>query len=198
MQAAANDLNLAEKQDAVADMFIFMMHYCTLMDIDVGEVYAIRVSSADSTPVMIGRLAHHHLKKAQGIRGSQAEHHAAIKEALAHLVQRLREEFDGAPDLFVNLVEATWEEVRGRDWVKHRAEKADQGASQPHPTAEGPEDAQGGAGGSKGPSAGSQAVSEETMRDLIDAARWAADRGWGVGVQRHRVRSVTMSAVEGG
>jgi len=67
----------------------------------------------------MGELAHHFLKRKQGIRGDDTKHEAGMLDSVADAVIFLA----GVPTyLGVNygeLVQATWNMVRTRDWVRY-------------------------------------------------------------------------------
>lgn len=65
----------------------------------------------------LGELAHHMLKRRQGIRGEGVDHDAEIKDACADLFIFMlgiasHEGFD-----LVQAIEETWYEVSQRDWI---------------------------------------------------------------------------------
>lgn len=67
----------------------------------------------------MGELAHHLLKRGQGIRGGGVDHDAEIRDACADLVIFMlgiasHEKFD-----LMHTIEDTWMMVRDRDWVKY-------------------------------------------------------------------------------
>lgn len=67
----------------------------------------------------MGELAHHLLKRGQGIRGGDVDHDAEIRDACADLVIFLlgiasHEGFD-----LMDEIRVTWDQVRRRDWVRY-------------------------------------------------------------------------------
>jgi NTP pyrophosphatase (non-canonical NTP hydrolase) len=67
----------------------------------------------------VGELAHHILKRKQGIRGTPEYHHVEIRDACADIIIYLtgvatREGFD-----LGHVVEQVWERVSVRDWVSN-------------------------------------------------------------------------------
>jgi NTP pyrophosphatase (non-canonical NTP hydrolase) len=70
----------------------------------------------------LGELAHHLLKRKQGIRGDAAFHTAEIEDAVADCVIFLagvatHEQFD-----FGHAVQKAWDRVKERDWTIHPQE----------------------------------------------------------------------------
>jgi NTP pyrophosphatase (non-canonical NTP hydrolase) len=69
----------------------------------------------------IGELAHAFLKRTQGIRGTPAEHNAAIRDAIGDLVIYLLD-FAAMEGIDVEkAIEETWAQVSKRDWQKNKA-----------------------------------------------------------------------------
>jgi len=66
----------------------------------------------------IGELAHAQLKSEQGIRGTQAEHHAAKIDAVADIIIYLADYCNQAGIDMQSAVQKTWVRVRERDWKK--------------------------------------------------------------------------------
>lgn len=70
----------------------------------------------------MGELAHHILKRRQGIRGDAAMHTAEIEDAVADCVIFLagiatHEQFD-----FGAAVQKAWDQVKNRDWQKNKTD----------------------------------------------------------------------------
>lgn len=67
----------------------------------------------------VGELAHHFLKRQQGIRGDDTKHVAGMLDSVADAVIFLA----GIPTHlgvdYGELVQATWNAVKVRDWVKY-------------------------------------------------------------------------------
>lgn len=96
MFTAASKADVLELQDAVADIVIFLADYCNRVGLYLPDLWKNRskVDSLDdalylSWLQLIGKLAHHNLKRDQGIRGAQLEHEEKIKEALHAMLGRL-------------------------------------------------------------------------------------------------------------
>jgi len=69
---------------------------------------------------VVGKLAHHHLKREQGIRGLGVEHRAKAQDAIGDVIIFLihyctMNEYD-----LQEIIEKTWQEVKKRDWVKDK------------------------------------------------------------------------------
>lgn len=112
---ADSDRDLAAISDALADIMIFALDYCSAKGWDAGDIWesTSEVPNAGFIGMLktLGKLSHAHLKAAQGIRVSE-DHDAAGKKALSGLFACLR-----IKD--ANLVERTsltWQTVKKRDW----------------------------------------------------------------------------------
>lgn len=66
----------------------------------------------------MGELAHHLLKRAQGIRGDGVDHDAEIRDACADLVIFMLGLADHEGFFVQDAVEEAWMQVRERDWVR--------------------------------------------------------------------------------
>lgn len=64
----------------------------------------------------VGELAHAHLKQAQGIRGTMAEHRAAKIDAVGDIIVFLADYCNIEDIDLQGAVQTTWEDVRTRDW----------------------------------------------------------------------------------
>lgn len=123
---AEDQRNLNDISDALADIMIFALDYCSGMGWDAGDLWnrPAGENRAGFWGILrfLGKLCHAHLKDAQGIRVSE-DHKAAGQKALAGLFANLR-----AKDAhLVERVVQTWQEVRKRDW------KADPATAAPAP-----------------------------------------------------------------
>lgn len=65
----------------------------------------------------LGELAHHFLKRRQGIRSDGVDHRAEILDAVADCVIFLAGVCDHEDADFGIIVEETWARVKARDWV---------------------------------------------------------------------------------
>ena len=73
---------------------------------------------------IVGRLAHAHLKREQGIRGTPQELNDKLKDAVGDIVVFLANYCSTMGFDMQQIVEETWAEVSKRDWAKKRAENA--------------------------------------------------------------------------
>jgi hypothetical protein len=110
--------------DALADIMIFALDYCSGMGWDVGALWTMPSSTGPAGFAgilqFLGKLSHAHLKAAQGIRVNE-DHVAEGQKALAGLFAWLRARDSG----IVEKTEETWQKVRKRDW------KADPAKAEP-------------------------------------------------------------------
>jgi len=67
----------------------------------------------------MGELAHAFLKREQGIRGTDEEHAAAIKDAVGDVLVYLMGFCDTQGLQILDCVNDAWDEVKDRDWVKY-------------------------------------------------------------------------------
>lgn len=65
----------------------------------------------------VGEIAHHFLKRQQGIRGEQAEHTREIHDGIGDLVIFLMGFCDKEGVDLTEMVRVAWDEVKQRDWV---------------------------------------------------------------------------------
>ena len=66
----------------------------------------------------LGELAHHLLKREQGIRGEGVDHEAEIRDACADLIIFMMGLADLEGFVLMDAVEEAWTEVKDRDWVR--------------------------------------------------------------------------------
>jgi len=66
----------------------------------------------------LGELAHHLLKRDQGIRGGDVDHEAEIRDACADLVIFMMGLADLEGFVLMDVIEEAWVEVKDRDWVR--------------------------------------------------------------------------------
>ena len=64
----------------------------------------------------LGELAHAHLKRAQGIRGTTAQHRAKQIDAVGDIIIYLADYCNRESIDMAAAVESTWQGVRERDW----------------------------------------------------------------------------------
>lgn len=68
----------------------------------------------------LGELAHHILKRKQGIRGDVAMHTAEIEDAVADCVIFLAGIATHEHFAFGDAVQKAWDQVKNRDWVNDK------------------------------------------------------------------------------
>lgn len=117
----------SEIKDAVADMVIYIADYANSNGIELPDTGARRKSL--ETPVSnlvqymavpLGRLAHAHLKKEQGIRKNE-DHDANKVEALGELLHLLNSYSFMCGFSLGDVVYDVWSRVKQRDWKKDAA-----------------------------------------------------------------------------
>ena len=70
----------------------------------------------------VGELSHAHLKREQGIRGTEGEHTLAIEDAVADIVIFLADYCNSQGIDLESTVVRVWDTVvKPRDWVKERS-----------------------------------------------------------------------------
>lgn len=112
-----------EVVDALADVMVFSMDYCSAMGWDIGTLWDAALTYGVCEVNLLtnlGKIAHAHLKKAQGIRVNE-NHDAEGRMGMIHLFVNLRKL---AEDESIDLVEETyrvWQIVKQRDWKKDPA-----------------------------------------------------------------------------
>ena len=110
-----------EIRDAIADTMIFVLDYCTSMDLDAGHVYleADQPHGSPGSDISIaGALCHYDLKKEQGIRDVKKED---IESAVIDVVRRLLHYCSIRNHDLLLTTESVWSKVRLRDWKKDSA-----------------------------------------------------------------------------
>jgi hypothetical protein len=126
--------------DAIGDIVVFASDYCSAMGWDIhlihtmgeGSPLAARVRGADMEArtllemhTAVGEMQHGHLKMQQKIRGTRTEHAVAIQAGLCKLLALLvvYADYTQLELSLLEIVEATWSDVRTRDWQKARQEE---------------------------------------------------------------------------
>jgi NTP pyrophosphatase (non-canonical NTP hydrolase) len=66
-----------------------------------------------------GELAHSMLKSIQGIRGSQQQHEAAMRDAVGDVIIYLADLCSRSGWDMQEIMEDTWEQVSARDWKRY-------------------------------------------------------------------------------
>jgi len=114
--------------DAVADLVIYLMDFCSCEDIELktsGRVYS---GQAKATPqisllemqVRCGNISHSYLKREQGIRGTSQQHKEAIQMNVEVLMDCLRVFCDDTDIHLEAATHVTWLHVSTRDWTKNK------------------------------------------------------------------------------
>jgi hypothetical protein len=114
----------ADEADALADITIFAADACNgyALDLDsiIEEAFARPYAGLIGTKALLstlGKIAHHALKDKQSIRGTHAEHVAAIRAHLVDLFTFVRAQATTRAIVLSPLVESTWKKVvQKRDW----------------------------------------------------------------------------------
>jgi hypothetical protein len=70
----------------------------------------------------MGELAHSNLKRRQGIRGTEAEHAAAERDAIGDIIIYLSGYCIERGFSLAECVERAWAEVKDRDWQKNKGD----------------------------------------------------------------------------
>jgi hypothetical protein len=140
-----NDKELV--MDSIADMTIFLSDYCSAKKWDIRDIvqksFLLRDNERLSVTQSVAKLCHHHLKSAQNIRGSKAQHNEKgmwvaasllywlgeqAKKELPSLIAYNDEQYYAAAALGQSenfylalniLVKKVWSEVKTRDWRKN-------------------------------------------------------------------------------
>ena len=67
----------------------------------------------------VGELSHSHLKREQGIRGTEEEHIEEARDAIGDIVIYLSDYCSRMGFDFQEIMEDTWNHVKQRDWQKN-------------------------------------------------------------------------------
>lgn len=109
-------------EDAIADAVVFMGNFCNAVGFDLDAIVfqTPRPISIPDSEIIVGRLAHAFLKLSQGIRGTPAQHRAALEENLQKLYWSLDSFSEGVLRRpLLRIVETTWNRVKQRDFKKN-------------------------------------------------------------------------------
>jgi NTP pyrophosphatase (non-canonical NTP hydrolase) len=108
-------------KDAIADIVVFMAHYCNLNNIELEVIVdcSSGVQDVNINPLVhLGKLCHFHLKGEQGIRYNVI----SIQENKEHELMKIyRHVLHAASWINVDVWQAVsdvWPEVEKRDWTK--------------------------------------------------------------------------------
>jgi len=66
----------------------------------------------------MGEIAHHLLKREQGIRGEEVDHDAEIRDGCADLVIFMMGLADLEGFVLMDAIQEAWNEVKRRDWMR--------------------------------------------------------------------------------
>jgi len=125
--------SIAEIQDAVADIVIFLTDLCSTVGLDMSYLriddetfsYSTTVNALErNMGIFIGKIAHHYLKREQGIRGSAAHHDNQIAVNVQKLLATLKVYSKLSGFDFMQNITKVWAQVSKRDWTKERANVA--------------------------------------------------------------------------
>jgi hypothetical protein len=120
-----------EMEDAVGDILIYKADLCGKLGLDLLEISAEAdqklalsivqyeldyIARSHEAIHALGRVSHHMLKMAQGIRGSREDHVRAVHDCLVTLFYTLLRLCESADLHLENCVAAAWRQVRLRDW----------------------------------------------------------------------------------
>lgn len=101
------------ERNAIADTVIFTLDFCTAMQWDAGELWRNCLMTTAPMNVLVGRLSHHYLKNAQGIRITE-DHNEAMNQYVRAIFGWVQNRM--GPVESVVLVQSTWDRVKQRDW----------------------------------------------------------------------------------
>lgn len=114
--------------DAIGDIAIYMLDYCGKRGWQLKAFWDGRNFRDDKQRTEwsnlvphAGKLAHHDLKSAQGIRGKQEEHDQQIMTTLCALLAHLEFVSRYINEDFLTILDTVWSKVRKRDWTKNKA-----------------------------------------------------------------------------
>ncbi len=117
---------LADVDDAIGDIGIYMLDYCGKMGLQLNDLWKSRefldermhTRWYDLVP-LARRLAHHQLKGEQGIRGTPDDHNRAIERTCRAILAHLELVCSHNQKDFLTIISAVWAQVRKRDWTKN-------------------------------------------------------------------------------
>lgn len=116
-----------EVVDAVGDIAIYMLDYCGKVGWQLDHLWVLRRTLPDEDPndwaylvPFARRLAHHHLKGEQGIRGTPEQHRLAIGDTCRAILKHLELISKYLNKDFLEILDGVWSKVRQRDWTKNK------------------------------------------------------------------------------
>lgn len=129
-----------EFEDALADIMIYISDYCEGMGWSLHDIFVNSLEpwylSSEQYPVVqmydqlmdhnasgiifvcLSKIMHHHLKSAQGIRGTKEEHDRKARVYLGIMLYELSN-LAGGDDTLLNITKDVWDKVKQRDWKKN-------------------------------------------------------------------------------
>ena len=122
LSAAWDAKDKPEIIDAVGDVGVYMLDYCGKRGWAMQDLWDLRFQGLDaywSLMPLIRKLAHHHLKGEQGIRGGAAVHDQALRTVLSDTLGKLQLIAGSVGTDFPTIINAVWAKVRLRDWTKN-------------------------------------------------------------------------------
>lgn len=124
--------------DAIGDIAIYMLDYCGKVNWQLDHLWVLRRTLPDTDPEkwsylvpLARRLAHHHLKGEQGIRGTPEQHMLAIGDTCRAILAHLELISKYLNKDFLEILDGVWSKVRKRDWTKNKANAHEVAEQQP-------------------------------------------------------------------
>lgn len=111
--------NAEKMRDALGDVGVYVLHYCSIRGWDASELWDCRIGPTPPLMSIVKTLSHSHLKGAQNIRGGSAKYDYILKDMLSRVLwfAELRAADIGRE--FLSLLFDVWGQVRERDWRAH-------------------------------------------------------------------------------
>ena len=113
--------------DAIGDIAIYMLDYCGKRGWQLKTFWDVRncrneqqCNDWDNLVPHAGKLAHHDLKSAQGIRGKQEVHDQEIMMTLCAILAHLEFISRYINEDFLAILDAVWAKVSKRDWTNNK------------------------------------------------------------------------------
>ena len=130
--AARSEGNVTETKDALGDIMIFTINYCTALRLDAqllwdislkGDMASLGSNYAEYQMALriIGNLSHSTLKLQQCIRGNNEMHMQTIHNnlnSLLRFVRLLHKSYSGSHVDLISCTLDVWKNVKTRDWRK--------------------------------------------------------------------------------
>jgi hypothetical protein len=107
--------------DGVADSFIYLCQFCSILGWDVGELWQQRELfelPSRPWPILVGRISHSYVKgRVSHYRGTTEEHDVRCRAAISALLKYWEKHLADMGRDFCACVEKVWREVAARDWT---------------------------------------------------------------------------------